>query len=425
MLLTRIHNLDGPLSKSLTLEDGKLVKTAAADLVNGIAYRIHVADIEHFAKVVCRLTSQEALTFGVPAFEHGLITTQEHVAGGRAPQGSVPRDRAHFSWSDGRGCPMLDIDAPKDGSEPFTSTGFDGLLCDILPWWRGVARFYRPSVSAFVYTEDGRQLSGRGSLRCYAICDKAENIPFVGVAIADALWKAGYGRIEFGKAGQALVRCPVDTAVWQPERLDFAGAAVLGAGLVQKRFPPIVIDGKAIDTEAVIAAGPGKVAVGVWASNSTEVRKAKHAARPEERTRRRAYIKQRVEEDVAAGFEEAMARRKWRAALEERVLEGSFELHFRDKGTVTVSEVLRDPGRFNFERLADPNEPDYASDPRIAQFYANEGQGRPHIYSHAHGGCKYVLTGAPEILSVASNSSETSKPKEADTATKGHRHARN
>ena len=160
---------------------------------------------------------------------------------------------------------------------------------------------------------------------------------------------------------------------------------------MQKKFSPRVIDGKVIDTEAVIAAGPGKVTVAAWASNSIEVRKAKHAARPEERKRRRAYIEQRVEEDVAAGFEEAVARRKWRAALEDRVLEGGFVLHFRDRGAVTVSEVLRDPGRFNFERLADPNEPGYANDPRIAQFYANEGQGRPHIYSHAHGGCKYVL----------------------------------
>lgn len=177
------------------------------------------------------------------------------------------------------------------------------------------------------------------------------------------------------------------------QRLDFAGAPVLAPGLTRKKFPPYVINGGVIDTETTIAAGPGKVTVAAWALNSLEVRKAKHATRPEERTRRRAYIRERVEQDVAAGFEEAMARRKWRAALEERVLEGSFELHFRDKGIVTVDEVLRNPGRFNCERLADPNEPDYAGDLRIAQFYANKGQGRPHIYSHAHGGCKYVLVG--------------------------------
>ena len=71
-------------------------------------------------------------------------------------------------------------------------------------------------MSAFVFDADGTQLSGRGSLRCYAIADRAADFPHVGVTIADALWKAGYGRIEFGKAGQALVRCPIDTAVWQP-----------------------------------------------------------------------------------------------------------------------------------------------------------------------------------------------------------------
>ena len=105
---------------------------------------------------------------------------------------------------------MLDIDRPKDGSEPFTAKRFDGLLCDLLPWWRGIARFYRPSVSAFVYGPNGSELSGRGSLRCYAIADTGENIPFVGVAIADALWKAGYGRIE-------LVRWPDAGAL--PHRL--------------------------------------------------------------------------------------------------------------------------------------------------------------------------------------------------------------
>lgn len=392
MLLTRIRNLDGPLSKSLTLEDGKLVKTAAASLVNGMAYRVVVDDIEHLAQIMDSLTSREALTYGVPRFEQGLITTQEHAVRGLARQGAIPRDRAHFSWPAGQGVLMLDIDRPKDGSEPFTAKRFDGLLCDLLPWWRGIARFYRPSVSAFVYGPNGSELSGRGSLRCYAIADTGANIPFVGVAIADALWKAGYGRIEFGSAGQMLVRCPIDCTVWQPERLDFAGAAVLGPGLTQKRFAPYVINGGAIDTEVAIADGPGRVPVAAWASDSVEIRKAKHAARPEEKRLRRAYIENRVAQDVAAGFEEALARRKWRAALEERVLEPSFELRFRDKGTVTVAKVLESPADYDFERLADPADPGCYGDYRIAQFYANAGQnGRPQIWSWAHGGCKYAL----------------------------------
>jgi len=206
MLITRIRNLDGPFSKSLSMVDGKLVKTAAADLVNGMAHRVRADDIDHLANIIGGLTAQEALTFGVPAFEQGKITTKENVARGKALRGAVPRDRAHFTWPEGETGLMLDIDQPRDGSEPFTAKAFDNLLERILPWWANVSRFYRPSVSAFVYGPDGQPLSGRGSLRCYSILDKGENAPFVGVAIVDALWRAGYGRIEFG-SGLAKPSC--------------------------------------------------------------------------------------------------------------------------------------------------------------------------------------------------------------------------
>ena len=391
---TIIRNNRGPLSKSFALHEGRLQKTAAADLVDGTATRAAVPDLLSFAKILEGLRSHEALTFGTTEAEQARLCTQEAIASGRAPAGAICRDRASFEWPKGRGILMLDIDKPRDGSAPLRTLVFDELLARLLPWWSKSARLYRPSASAFIYDADGNELSGPGSLRCYAIADNAENTPFVGVAIADALWKAGHGRIEFSAAGSMLVRCPIDCAVWQPERLDFAGPAVLGPGLVKRQLPPRIIDGDDIDTEAAIAAGPGRMTVAAWTSRSIEVRKAKQAARPEERTRRRNYIDERVRRDIATGIEEAMARRKWRAAIEDHELSGSFTLHFRDQGIVTVDEVLRNPARFDRERLADPNEPDYANDPRIAQFYANEGRGRPHIFSHAHGGCKYVLTGA-------------------------------
>ena len=144
MLITRIRNLDGPLSKSLSMVDGKLVKTAAADLVNGLAHRIHVDDIEHVAKVVCGLGSNEALTWGVTDNDHYRIATQERFKTGRAPHGAIPRDNDHFRWSTGQGGLMLDIDQPHDGSEPFTSKRFDDLMEDILPWWRNACSLCRP-----------------------------------------------------------------------------------------------------------------------------------------------------------------------------------------------------------------------------------------------------------------------------------------
>jgi hypothetical protein len=388
--LTIIRNTRGPLSKSLSLKDRRLIKSAAADLTEGTATRIEVTGLSQLATVIDAMTARKALTFGVTGHKTIRIITQEALR--RGAQGALCRDRRHFAWPDGRGVLMLDIDKPKDGSAPLKAKSFDAALCDILPWWRGIARMYRPSASAFIYDEAGNELGGAGSLRCYAIVDHAKNIPFIGIAITDALWKAGMGRIEFSAAGSMLLRCPVDGAVWQPERLDFAGPVVLGAGLVKRKFPPWIIEGADIDTEAAIADGPGKITYSAWSRVSLEVRKAREAARPEEKRRRATYIDKRVKADVSAGLPEKAARAKWRQLVTSNTLTANFILHFRDKGDVTVADVLRDPYRYDRERLADPAEPGYARDSRIAVFYANTGHARPHVFSHAHGGVKYVIS---------------------------------
>ncbi|MFZ1106963.1 MAG: hypothetical protein WAN43_01265 [Rhodomicrobium sp.] len=386
--LTVIRNAHGPLSKTFTLKDGTLQKTATADLVEGHATRVAIDDIHGLANVLAGLDASEALTFGVTRNRVARIATQAAVKRGRA-LGAICRDREHFRWPNGRGVLMLDIDRPKDGSAPFTPKSFDDLMRGLFPWWHGCARLYRASASAFIYDANGVELSGAGSLRGYAVADRAENIPHLGVAIVDAFWRAGFGRIEFSASGSMLVRCPVDDAVWQPERLDFAGPAVLGEGLRQSPRAPIVVDGADIDTEAVIAGGPGKITLSTWRAGSLHVCRAKQAARPTEKARRKSYIAERVKQEKQRGGNAAAARRKWTAAVADKSLSGDFALHFQFQGFATVDEVLSDPERFDFERLADPSEPTYANDPRIAQFYWNGG--RPHIYSHAHGGCKYVL----------------------------------
>lgn len=389
---TIARNRRGPLGKSFALQDGRLQQSPKAELFDGIATATAVEDLRGFSKALKRLQPSEALIFGVPRLPEANITTQKAIAEGRSPSGAIARSRENFAWPKGRAILMLDVDRPKDGGKPLRPTEFDNDLCLLLPWWNKSARLYRPSASSFIHdATTGEELSGAGSMRCYAIVDKGENIPGLEIVILDALWKAGKGRIEFSASGAMMVRTAVDASVWQPERLDFAGPSILGEGLMQERKPPIIIDGQDIDTEAAIAGGPGRMTFSAWASNSLEVRKAKHAARPEEKRRRRAFVDAHVKEDIAKGVAESDARRKWLAALTVQELSGDFPLHFSEIGCATVAEVLRDPGRFDRCRLADPLEPDYRNDPRIAQFYANAGHGYPSIFSHAHAGVKYVL----------------------------------
>lgn len=77
-------------------------------------------------------------------------------------------------------------------------------------------------------------------------------------------------------------------------------------------------------------------------------------------------------------------------ASSTRTLLGNFDLTCDDGNRVAVADVLRDPDRWHGSRFADPLDPDYRGEHRIA--YANlKSGGRPFLWSHAHGGCRYVL----------------------------------
>jgi len=64
-----------------------------------------------------------------------------------------------------------------------------------------------------------------------------------------------------------------------------------------------------------------------------------------------------------------------------------------------VAQILDNPKRWHGTRFADPLEPDYGNDPRIA-FTNLRGGSRPYIYSHAHGGKHYTLFRQPDVLNV-------------------------
>jgi hypothetical protein len=194
--LSVLRNLKGPLSKSFTLEIGKLRKTSAANLYEGIAETRTVDNLRGLAAIIDGLTSEEALTFGVCGFDKARVVTQKKSARQEGLD-VVCRDRAHFNWPEGRGVVMFDIDRPQDGSTPLKAMEFDALLCELQPWWKGVARMYRPSASAFICEASGKDHTGASSLRCYSIVDIAKNAHFVGINVADAFWRAGHGRIEF------------------------------------------------------------------------------------------------------------------------------------------------------------------------------------------------------------------------------------
>ena len=358
---TILKNLKGPLSKAFTLEDGELRKTSAASLYDGIAETRTVDSLHGLAGIIDGLTSAEALTFGVCGFAKARVVTRK-----KSPKleglDVVCRDRKHFHWPEGRGILMFDIDQPRDGSAPLKAMELDALLGELQPWWKSVARMYRPSASAFICDAAGKDYTGASSLRCYSIIDIAKNAPFVGINVADAFWRAGRGRIEFSACGSMLVRCPVDMTVWQPERLDFAGPVVLGPGLIKRSFPPLFFEGSDIDSEAVLYAGIGEVSFSEWSRGSIDVRRAKEAHKPEEKRRKGIVIEERVKADVARGEDAEKSRSKWEDAILSDELRGSFMLEQLIRPGVTSMNQMRVMFAY-FVQLVFAADPDFKAIP--------------------------------------------------------------
>ncbi|MGA7327334.1 MAG: hypothetical protein WBX25_23300 [Rhodomicrobium sp.] len=387
--LTIIENACGPATKAFSLDPcGKLQKNSAAEIYEGTAKRIEIAGLVDLMRLIDSLQPNQALCYGVAENPSARLVTQEVLRERSAP-GAIARDRNHFSFPEDRpGILMLDHD-PRPGHGGLDYTRLDELLCELVPPWQDTARLWRPSSSAFVFREaDGVELIGLGGWRCYVIVDNAAAIPAVGAFIYQEAWRAGYGYIQISKAGRLLDRSIVDAAVWQPERIDFAAAPLMERGLLRRAPAAVVLPGVPILYNNSLTA---PLSMAEWRKESKELAQLKDTYRPKSDEARQRYMSDRITALKAAGtaLEDRRLREILSAAVTSQTLTSDFVLYTPEGKAVTVGAVLADPKRFNGARFADPLEPDYRNDRRIA--YANLGTNAPFIFSHAHGGTKFRL----------------------------------
>jgi hypothetical protein len=389
--LTVLTNDQGYATKIFDLDEGgKLQKRSAANIYEGKALRISIEGLVQLRDILGQLKPNQALCFGVPEREEARLITQETLRSGAFPD-AIARDRDHFSFRRGQpGVLMLDCDARLDQAA-LNWEDIDKIIAGIIPSWDQTQRLWRASSSAFIYTKDGTELIGKGGWRCYVMVDNAAAIPSVGALLYQELWRKEHGYIVISKSGQALDRSLIDASVWQPERIDFAAEPVLGEGL-ERRTPQPVLLGSApvLLTKGLTA----PLTLPEWRQASEELRKAKEAVRVDIRKRREEYITNRVESLTreCPGTSKKALERVFHQAVEHGALTADFLLQRPDGSRVTVGEILADPEKWHEARFADPLEPDYRNDSRIA--YANLDRGPdsdPYIYSHAHGGIHYRL----------------------------------
>jgi hypothetical protein len=320
------------------------------------------------------LQPNEALMFGsLKDRDAARIVTEAACA---LQPDAVSRTRRCFEFAASPGMFMLDHDPSEN--QALAPEELIGIIRGLTPCLSTVAMVWRASASSSISSEDDTIDTGIAGQRLYLPVTEASLIPEAGKALIDLLWAQGHGYIKIGKAGQALERTLVDASVWQPERLDFAAPPVLGPGLTRNP-PPGSISGEPgawLDLRELIQAADGTVrsrAAAARKSARLDMKSALAEAREvwvEETAPAIAQRQARPVEEVKATL--------WRAC-NHLLLTGDFPLEAADGSTPTVGELLDNPALWHNQRFADPLEPDYGGDSRIA--WANLRSGRQPIFT--------------------------------------------
>jgi hypothetical protein len=381
------------LSKSFRLDaSGALLKEQGGKLCQGEAHRLELTGLSEFADLLERLTPENALSYGVSDYEKAIVVphnAMERETRRKREHAVIARTRDAFRWPEGPGIMMLDYD-PAAAEEPWPREQLLEVLCGVCPELERSPHLWRPSASSCIYnSETGENLRGIAGQRTYLLVADASDIRRAGEVLFKRLWLAGYGRIDVSKSGSLLERAPVDSAVWQPERLDFCGGAYCKQPVTQ-RLPRSVVyntDAMPLEKSAALPDLTGdqeacfKSLVSQSIARETEAAttartqwiERNHSARLERLKRE----KKPSEEELAAASQ--AIKESLKAAVEADRLYADHELILSDGHEVTVSELLDNRDRYHGARCHDPVEPDYP-DERIAYINLRAG-GRPYIWS--------------------------------------------
>ena len=386
------------LTKRIDLVDGHLVKTPAANTVTGVK-RMACNTLTEVMTVLDSLSEKHAACWGVSVAEadESVVETAERVENGQAVAGAISRTRKFMTWANAAGVFMADLD---DDHTP------ESARTALIAAWRAVftesaiadelekvEMFYRPSASAGVHAKGCPPLQGG---RLYFAVEHAEDIPRIGEALVAGLWLNGHGVVKPSKSGAALLRCPVDDSVWQPERIDFVSPAFLGDGLLCER-PSSVRFG---EHGYVLPAFDVIISPAVEAEVQALQTKARDDAKPMLDNAFAGCVEKHAEKFRAKCIAHGVTdEEQITVAIAESVngLQNARAYHTLDVGfrlylskdlskSVTVAEILREPAKFHGIKCCDPLEPEDTLGK--ARIYTNNA---PVVHSFAHGGAKYRL----------------------------------
>lgn len=350
---------------------------------------LRFASLYTFLETVGGLGGHQALGFGLCKFEAARVVAAAKLAEIAGDESTVSRTKTFFHFAKAPGILHLDYD-PQPGALCLTAVELIAALRSAVPELAGVTLCAKPSSSSFLVGSDGACLVGASGVHVFVPVSDASRIPEFGKLIVARLWLAGHGWIKISGSGVLREATLVDDSVFSAERLCFVRATCQDG--VSQRFQefdyaPGKLDaligwehwldelsqlspsqsGELVDLKSAarLAAAPEARRIRLaWAEDGAD-RRCELAAAKGETVDRAAIVRSFVEQDA------------W-------VMPRDLVLHPLDKPSLTAREVLANPQRWDGHKFADPFEPDYGGDPRIAMALLSRGE--PRIHSHAHGG---------------------------------------
>lgn len=377
-----------PVTKKIRLTpEGKVEKVStAAQLYEGQVSLIECSPAQ-FTDVLNKIGPNDCLSYGIPKNEKATaVTTQRKFEAAGKPVHMMPRTAEAMCWPEGTGIMLIDYDPEGDAHSP---EKLRSILYDCCLAIETAGHVWAASTSSCLYDASGKEIKGIGGQRVYIFAADATDIPRAAAVLAKRTWLKGHGYIKVSKSGQLLERCVLDTAVFQTNRIDYCAPAICEKPLKQKKPKPQHFGNARLLLDTKVAL-PELTAV-----EETEYKRrvshAKAAMKDTATEIRTRYIQERSAELVAQGIPEAEANKTISEAIHGQVLGPHFFLTTEEGHQVTVKTLLDDRKLWHGQRFADPLEPDYHNDHRIARAFLL-GPGRPNIYSFAHGGVRYELT---------------------------------
>jgi hypothetical protein len=377
------------------LPDGSLKKTTAAALSKGKLETLTLSAPEELCQVIEKLTSANALMFGVPTDPSATSIVARRMLTDQNLPGTIARTKEQIEYPEGGAFLFLDIDG-HNGIYPDMGQVLECLyrLCPAMQEVKIVAVY--SSSSHICRIADGCDLTGPRGLHLYIAVKLGRDIARAMKVLRDLAWCAGLGHIQIATNGVMLPRVLFDTAVHQPNRLVFAAGAICGDGIEQRRGAPLLInpEGKdALDTaEALPPLGEAKLAHAQAAREH-----ARAASKAEADAVRDTWLRDHRPKLMRAMGAKTLPQETPQTlltALNANILEPDFIILARPAGEaeflpITVKEVLKDRPRFHRAITRDPLEPDYNGGAEVGILFLDGNT--TVLHSLAHGGATYRL----------------------------------